>query len=152
MDGAGRSGQVEAALAAVGPVEVELEGGPGLVLPGDDEPVSSPEPSAALLPALDPTTMGWKERDWYLGDHGPTLFDRNGNAGPTVWWDGRIVGGWAQRKDGEVVYRLLEDVGAGADGGRRGRGGAGSPTWLGDVRRRTALPDPARARADDVAV
>ena len=28
-----------------------------------------------------PTTMGWKERDWYLGAHGPALFDRNGNAG-----------------------------------------------------------------------
>ena len=66
----------------------------------------------ALLPALDPTVMGWKERSWYLGDHGPALFDRSGNAGPTVWWDGRVVGGWAQRKSGEVVVRLLEDVGA----------------------------------------
>ena len=26
-----------------------------------------PRPWAALLPTLDPTTMGWKERDWYLG-------------------------------------------------------------------------------------
>lgn len=25
--------------------------------------------------------------------------------------DGRIVGGWAQRKSGEVVVRLLEDLG-----------------------------------------
>jgi DNA glycosylase AlkZ-like len=56
--------------------------------------------------------MGWKERDWYLGEHGTVLFDRNGNAGPTVWWEGRIVGGWAQRPDGEIVYRLLEDVGS----------------------------------------
>ena len=44
--------------------------------------------------------------------HGPALFDRTGNIGPTVWCDGRIVGGWAQREDGAVVYRLLEDVGA----------------------------------------
>ena len=58
--------------------------------------------------------MGWKEREWYLGDHAPALFDRAGNAGPTVWWDGRIVGGWVQRRDGEVVYRLLEDVGGDA--------------------------------------
>ncbi len=42
------------------------------------------------------------------------LFDVNGNAGPTVWWDGRVVGGWSQRRDGEIVYRLLEDVGADA--------------------------------------
>ena len=42
------------------------------------------------------------------------LFDRSGNIGPTVWWDGRIVGGWAQRADGAVVFRLLEDAGAAA--------------------------------------
>jgi hypothetical protein len=56
--------------------------------------------------------MGWLRRNWYLGEHAPALFDRSGNVGPTVWWDGRIVGGWGQRPDGEVVYRLLEDVGA----------------------------------------
>ena len=28
-----------------------------------------------------------------------------------MWCDGRIVGGWAQRKSGEIVYRMLEDVG-----------------------------------------
>ena len=68
--------------------------------------------SSTLLPGLDPTTMGWKQRDWYLGDHKARVFDTNGNGGPTVWVDGRIVGGWAQRKTGEVVFRLLEDVGA----------------------------------------
>ena len=70
------------------------------------------------------TTMGWKERDWYLGAHGPTLFDRNGNAGPTVWWDGRVVGGWSQRRDGEIVYRLLEDVGSEAERAVAAGGGA----------------------------
>jgi hypothetical protein len=104
--------QTRAALTALGAVEVDLEGSPGVALPDDDEPVPATEPSAALLPALDPTVMGWKERAWYLGEHAPALFDRSGNAGPTVWWNGRIVGGWVQRKDGEVVFRLLEDVGA----------------------------------------
>jgi hypothetical protein len=56
--------------------------------------------------------MGWKQRDWYVGEHRSRIFDSNGNAGPTIWVDGRIVGGWAQRKTGEVVFRLLEDVGA----------------------------------------
>ena len=70
-------------------------GATGYVLAGDLEPTPRPEPVAALLPTLDPTTMGWKERDWYLGAHaGRLLFDGNGNAGPTIWWDGRVVGGW----------------------------------------------------------
>jgi len=103
---------VRGALAAVGAVSVELDAGAGFVLRDDLEPVTSPEPAAALLPTLDATTMAWKERDWYLGPHEPVLFDRNGNAGPTVWWDGRVVGGWSQRRDGEIVVRLLEDVGS----------------------------------------
>ena len=83
------------------------------MLADDLEPEPAPEPWVALLPALDPTAMGWKERDWYLGEHAALLFDSNGNVGPTVWSDGRIVGGWGSGEDGEVVYRLLEDIGAG---------------------------------------
>ena len=64
-----------------------------------------------MPPALDPTAMGWTDRSWYLGPHGPALFDRSGNIGPTIWADGRIVGGWAHRPTGEINYRLLEDVG-----------------------------------------
>ena len=108
------AGTARAALAAVPTVEVEMDGATGLVRADDAEPVAGAEPWAALLPALDPTTMGWKERGWYLGDHGPLLFDVNGNAGPTVWWDGRVVGGWAQAAGGEIRVHLLEDVGADA--------------------------------------
>ncbi|MGH9283259.1 MAG: DNA glycosylase AlkZ-like family protein, partial [Acidimicrobiales bacterium] len=68
-------------------------------------------PWAALVPSLDPSTMGWRRRDWYLGELGPQLFDTNGNAGPTIWCDGHLVGGWAHRPTGEVVTRLLVDVG-----------------------------------------
>jgi hypothetical protein len=103
--------QVRAALESVSAVEVETSGGVGYLLPDDMDPVDTPPPWVAVLPSLDPTPMGWKHRDWYLGDHSAQLFDRSGNAGPTVWVDGRIVGGWAQRKDGEMVYELLEDVG-----------------------------------------
>ncbi len=105
-------GEVKAALTTVGAVEVELDEGTGWVLPDDLDPPPLPEPWVALLPSLDPTPMGWKERDWYLGEHEAPLFDRNGNIGPTVWVDGRIVGGWSQRADGELVVELLEDVGA----------------------------------------
>ena len=104
--------QVRAALAGIGAVEVEVETGSAYLLPDDLEPVAPPPHWVALLPGLDPTTMGWKERDWYLGGHAHRLFDRNGNAGQTVWVDGRVVGGWGQRATGEIVWDLLEDVGA----------------------------------------
>ncbi|HMG27316.1 MAG TPA: winged helix DNA-binding domain-containing protein [Acidimicrobiia bacterium] len=105
-------GRTRQALVALDTVDVELEDGrPALVLAGDEAPVRSPKPWAALLPSLDPTTMGWAERDWYLGPHKAALFDRAGNAGPTVWWDGRVVGGWTQRPDGEIVWRVLDDIG-----------------------------------------
>lgn len=106
------AGTTRRALAAIGAVEVDLDDGVGWVLPDDlDEERASA--SIALLPALDPTTMGWKDRSWYLGEHGAfggQLFDRNGNAGPTVWIDGEVVGGWVQRKDGEIAHRLLTEV------------------------------------------
>ena len=103
--------QVREALAGLDTVPVDLDGVPGIVLAGDEEPVPvAPGPCVALLPALDPTVMGWAGRDWYLGVHGPRLFDRTGNAGPTVWVDGRVAGGWAQRPDGSVAVHLLDDV------------------------------------------
>jgi hypothetical protein len=102
---------VRTALTAVDAVEVTLDAGDsGWVLPDDVRPVASPGHWAALLPALDPTTMGWKRRDFVLGDHAERIFDRNGNGGPTAWWDGRIVGGWAQRDDGEVVVVPAETL------------------------------------------
>jgi hypothetical protein len=56
--------------------------------------------------------MGWQQRDWYLAPElRPRLFDRSGNVGPTVWWNGRVVGGWAQRPDGEIVWRVLDEEG-----------------------------------------
>nr|WP_202889920.1 winged helix DNA-binding domain-containing protein [Actinopolymorpha rutila] len=103
---------VKAALTRVGPAEVDLDGQTGLVLADDLEPTQDPDPWVSFLPGLDPTAMGWSERSWYLGAHRSALFDRSGNVGPTVWADGRVVGGWAQRPDGEVTYRLLEDVGS----------------------------------------
>lgn len=105
------AGQVKQALAGLDTVEADLDGVPGVVLADDVEPVPDPGPWAAFLPALDPTPMGWQDREWFLGPHQGALFDRSGNIGPTVWSGGRIVGGWGQRPSGEVVFRLLEDVG-----------------------------------------
>ena len=107
--------QVRQATAALGAVEVELggaAGGIGFALPDDLDGTDDPGDWAALLPALDPTVMGWPERSWFLGPHARSLFDTNGNAGPTIWLNGQVVGGWAQRADGEIAIRLLADVGA----------------------------------------
>lgn len=125
--------EARAALAAVPHAEVDIGGATGYVLADDLDPTPMPDPSAALLPTLDPTTMGWKERDWYLSPHGPTLFDSSGNAGPTVWWEGRVVGGWSQRKDGEIAIGLLEDVGRDARDAIDAEAERAS-AWLGDVR------------------
>jgi hypothetical protein len=103
---------VRRALADLDAVEVDLDGRTGYLLPDDLDRTEPPEPWAALLPPLDPTTMGWAERDWYLGPHRMQLFDSSGNAGPTAWWDGRIVGGWRQDQSGAIVLHLLEDTGA----------------------------------------
>jgi Winged helix DNA-binding domain len=105
-------GITKRALSAIDAVEVDLEAGTGWVLPDDVDDVE-PQSWVAFLPALDSTTMGWKQREWYLGDlaaFGGPVFDVNGNAGPTVWVDGRVVGGWAQRKSGEIASQLLADV------------------------------------------
>lgn len=121
------------ALASVDTAEVDLDGMPGLMLADDVDPVPTPDPWVALLPALDPSAMGWKHRDFCLGPHREQLYDINGNAGPTVWADGRMVGGWAQRDDGEVVVRLLDDVGAETTA-RIEKRAAELTTMLGDVR------------------
>jgi len=125
--------RTRAALATLDTVEVDLDGSPGLLLADDAEPVPVPDPWVALLPALDPSAMGWKHRDFCLGPHRELLYDINGNAGPTVWADGRMVGGWAQRDDGEVVVRLLDDVGA-ESAARIEERAAALTTMLGDIR------------------
>jgi len=103
---------VTRALADLGAVEVDLDDGTtGWVHPSDED-TGPVEPWAALLPTLDPTVMGWKSRGFYLPpEHVPYLFDTNGNAGTTAWWDGRIVGCWVQDEEGVVRLSLLEDVG-----------------------------------------
>ncbi|MFF1387767.1 winged helix DNA-binding domain-containing protein [Rhodococcus erythropolis] len=106
---------VRAALAELEAVAVSLDGGDtGWLLPDDVATVCDPGPWAALLPVLDPTIMGWKNRDFYLGPHRNQLFDTRGNAGTTAWVDGRVVGCWIQDAAGVVHVRVLESVSADA--------------------------------------
>lgn len=127
-------GDTRRAVSALEIEQVDLDGEPGVVLADDTEPLPEPGPWVALLPALDPTPMGWSARGWYLDpDHRAALIDRTGNIGPTVWSDGRVVGGWAQRADGRVVWRVLEDVGATALSAIAAEA-ARLRVWIGDAR------------------
>ncbi|MFD3675987.1 winged helix DNA-binding domain-containing protein [Streptomyces sp. NPDC058613] len=126
---------VRKALAAAGTDRVRLDDGTtALVSPGDTGAEPAPEPWAALLPALDPSSMGWADRGFHLDPaHRPALFDYAGNIGPTVWWNGEIVGGWAQRSDGRIAWRLLGDPGRAAEAAITAEASrlAG---WVGDAR------------------
>jgi DNA glycosylase AlkZ-like len=47
--------------------------------------------------------VGWRGRTFHLNTTSSPVYDSAGNGLPTAWWNGRIVGGWAQRPDGSVV-------------------------------------------------
>ncbi|MGB6125686.1 MAG: crosslink repair DNA glycosylase YcaQ family protein, partial [Gordonia sp. (in: high G+C Gram-positive bacteria)] len=138
---------VRKALAALDVREADLSNGVGYLLADDpllDGAVDAVEPRALLLPTLDPATMGWKERDFYLGEHAPELFDRNGNGGQTAWWDGRIVGGWVLDDNGVRVVPL-EDLSADAVVALNARA-AELTDWLGDHRPTSSFPSPLMRR------
>jgi hypothetical protein len=122
---------VRQALDSLPVDEVDLHGQPGITLrvdhtsavhgmPNDepDEPLSrngDAEPQAAsLLPALDPTPMGWKHREWMFGINHRAVFDGAGNIGPTVWWNGEVIGSWAITTVGDLRTRILADRGSDA--------------------------------------
>ena len=58
---------VQRALADIDAVEVHVDGQAAYLLGDDTDYIEPVSPWAALLPPLDPTTMGWFERAWYLG-------------------------------------------------------------------------------------
>jgi hypothetical protein len=134
---------VRAALAAVEAVPVTLNGGAtGWLLPDDLDEVPDPGPWVALLPVLDPTVMGWKGRDFYIGPHRELLFDRTGNAGSTAWVNGRAVGTWTQDQAGVVHLHLHEKVPA-ATGRALDAEAARLTAWLGGFRVPTLYQSPA---------
>jgi hypothetical protein len=142
---------VRAALAELEAVAVSLDGGDtGWLLPDDVATVCDPGPWAALLPVLDPTIMGWKNRDFYLGPHRNQLFDTRGNAGTTAWVDGHVVGCWIQDETGVVHVRLLETVSASA---RRSLDAEAArlTEWLGGVRIGTGYVSQAMKQAVGIA-
>ena len=109
---------VQRALAGLRIEDIDLHGAPGIRLETNeqDEPDHEPrQQTAALLPALDPTAMGWKHREWYLAIDPAAIFDRAGNIGPTVWWHGEIIGSWATTATGEIRTACPVDRGVEAN-------------------------------------
>lgn len=117
---------VHRALASLRIEDIDLHGAPGIRLQTNeqDEPDDAHDdaddgepglPTAALLPALDPTAMGWRHREWYLAIDPAAIFDRAGNIGPTVWWHGEVIGSWAITATGEVRTACPVDRGVEAN-------------------------------------
>lgn len=136
-------GQVRSALRAIEAERVVRDDGvEGWIHADDDlEATDAAGEAVALLPGLDATPMGVKQRDWFLGGHESALFDRNGNVGPTVWHRGRVVGGWTQRRDGAVVTKLLQRLPAAAADAVDAEAER-IRAWLGDVRVKWRYPTP----------
>jgi hypothetical protein len=112
--------QVREAIQALGAVLVSVrvrdEEGEQLLPAEALEAAIAADPLApsqvSLLPTLDPLVMATKHRRRLMGaEIYAQIHDRNGNAGPSVLAGGRVVGGWVQRGDGSVAWRLLEDIG-----------------------------------------
>ncbi len=132
------------ALVDCGAVEAELDSGPGW-LAADDPPLTPVEPWIAVLPGLDPTIMGWKQRDWYLPDTSREVFDSAGNGGPSLWVDGRVVGAWAQTKDGTIHVHYFERVAA-ARRREISQRIEELKSWIGDTRFTVRFPGDIHAR------
>jgi hypothetical protein len=140
-------GIVRQALVSLEAVAVSLDGGiTGWLLPDDLGDVPDADSWTALLPPLDPTVMGWKSRDFYLGPHHASLFDTRGNAGTTAWADGRIVGCWTQDAEGAVRVHLLEDV-APSVSRTLDEQAARLTEWIGSVRLPTGYRSPSMRAA-----
>ena len=61
-----------------------------------------------LLPALDSYIMGYKERDRLLSSrHYDLVFDRSGNAAPTILLDGKVAGVWDFSGDKKPLVKFL---------------------------------------------
>lgn len=140
-------GRIRSALARVARA-VELDGvdEPGYIGVADELAAPTVDGVVALLPGLDSTTMGWKQRSWYVDDDPNVgLFDRNGNAGPTVWLDGRVIGAWTQRPDGQIVTDVPDDLDA-PTAAALGDEVERLTGWLGEIRIKWRYPTPRTAR------
>ena len=105
--------QLSRVLTELKPAEVDLDGVPGIALADDLAPAGGGAVGrTAARAGLHPD--GLAAAGLVPRPARPAAVRPAGNIGPTVWWDGRIVGGWAQARSGEIVCRFLEDAGSAA--------------------------------------
>ncbi len=72
------------------------------------------ERSIHLLPGLDSYVMGYKDRRRFLDpERYEQVFDHSGNALPTVWLDGRVIGVWLENREKPTLEVFLFEA---ADG------------------------------------
>ena len=131
------------ALADLGAIAVSTPAGPAWVV-ADDEPCPvRSTPWVAVLPGLDPTIMGWKERAWYLPAAAADAFDSGGQRGSDTL--GRRPGGGGLGADpGRGDRRPLLRAGRGRPAARAGRAARGAAVVGGAdaVHPPVPLPDP----------
>jgi hypothetical protein len=58
--------------------------------------------------------MGWKHRDWLFSIDPAACVRPQRNIGPTLWWDGEVIGSWAVAPSGEVRTAVAADPGTDA--------------------------------------
>ncbi len=114
-------GEAKRALEALGEevVTIQISGldGEFLTLAAEIEPLERSKPGGRrpfLLPSLDPYIMGYKDRERFLApEHYPKVFDRAGNALPTIWVEGRVVGVWQEKRpQASLCLLLFQEIGA----------------------------------------
>lgn len=114
-------GETKTALEALGKevanIEISDLDGEFLILVAEIEPLERSEPGGHrlfLLPSLDPYIMGYKDRERFLApEHYSKVFDRAGNAMPTIWAEGRVVGVWQEKSPkASLILLLFQEIGA----------------------------------------
>ena len=111
-------GENQGGAGRPGAVQVALDTGPGRVA-ADDDPLGGPRAWVAPLPGLDPTTMGWKERDWYLPVKAAEGFDRMATADRRSGWTAGLWGPGPKRGRRDPHPLLREGGTEKAPGDRR---------------------------------
>jgi len=113
-------GEARIALGALGEEVVTIEisdlDGEFLTLAAEIKPLKRSKPGGGrifLLPSLDPYIMGYKDRERFLApEHYSKVFDRAGNALPTIWAEGRVVGVWQEKRPlASLTLLLFEEIG-----------------------------------------